>query len=248
MTVFSSSKFGNLDNLQKMANFVIIVAILLHCCEVMASDPDPALIVLLLEDMAAEEQDDQVKPKAAIQPIEAEAWQVGDGDGKGKLEAGRSLENKEDCLQICIQLKKFNSKINGATFGIKNGEEGTCYCELEMTGVDSVGNSANWITRLIQVKEKSACEPNPCSNGGACYGGANNRYRCRCPDPWTGPHCDDDVCAKDQRQNCEKWSKKGYCTDKRRLRKMKKVCSVTCGFCDGKVGEKVLISKTELIN
>ncbi|KAM4623437.1 hyaluronan-binding protein 2-like [Polymixia lowei] len=36
---------------------------------------------------------------------------------------------------------------------------------------------------------KSACDPNPCKNGAACIKG-NNRFRCACPDGYTGRFCE----------------------------------------------------------
>ena len=76
----------------------------------------------------------------------ASEWLIGDGSGT-EVQVGSAVASREACYQLCVDKKKNDSSINGATFGVSTGSRsGHCYCASSMMSVDG---DNNWVSRYI---------------------------------------------------------------------------------------------------
>ena len=72
----------------------------------------------------------------------------GDGKGTGGTESGAGkTSSRDECYRACVEKKKTNSAINGATFGVlTSSRKQECYCETNMEYSD--GND-KWESIII---------------------------------------------------------------------------------------------------
>ncbi|XP_066919728.1 uncharacterized protein [Clytia hemisphaerica] len=67
-------------------------------------------------------------------------WTMGDGISRVELALNGEFENKWDCYRACIKKSGHtrHQTINGATYGVKSGLNGKCFCEKEMRAIDGM--------------------------------------------------------------------------------------------------------------